>query len=138
MRRPSNAGPPATKTTTSGRSPKKGRRSSAAPPAAWPGCCPDRTRSSPALCPGPTAPPRSPRSIKEIAGLVDAHRSASLVALFGHEPDVSELLAHILGTAQADRLSFKKGGAALVELDGGLTGRLVWFLPPRVLRDLGE
>jgi phosphohistidine phosphatase len=86
------------------------------------------------------APPLAGGSLKEVAGLIAAHRTASLVALFGHEPDVSELLAHLLGTSQADRVAFKKGGAALVELDGGLEagGRLVWFLPPRVLRELGD
>jgi hypothetical protein len=35
---------------------------------------------------------------------------------------------------------FKKGGAALVAMDDGPSGRgqLVWFLPPRLLRKLGR
>ena len=87
------------------------------------------------------APPLAGGSIKEIAGLVAAHRAAALVALFGHEPDVSELLAHLLGSPRSERTAFKKGGACLVELgSGGLEGggRLVWFLPPRILRELGD
>jgi phosphohistidine phosphatase len=84
------------------------------------------------------APPLAGGSLKEVAALIAVHRAASLVALFGHEPDVSELLAHIVGTPHSARLSFKKGGAALVELNGGLAGRLVWFLPPRILRELGD
>jgi phosphohistidine phosphatase len=62
------------------------------------------------------------------------------VAIVGHEPHVSALLAQLLGTAAEDRLAFKKGGAALVELRGGLDdgGQLIWVLPPRVLRELGE
>ena len=46
----------------------------------------------------------------------------------------------VLGSELATyRLAFKKGGAALVEVEGHLRdgGRLVWFLPPKVLRKLG-
>jgi len=79
-------------------------------------------------------------SFAEIASLLSTYREQSLVALFGHEPDVSELLARVLGTSHADRLAFKKGGAALVDVPGRLEsgGGLRWFLPPRVLRALGE
>jgi phosphohistidine phosphatase len=63
---------------------------------------------------------------------------ARLVAVFGHEPHVSSLLAHLLGTRREERLAFRKGGAALVELDDGLAhgGTLLWCVPPRVLRRL--
>jgi len=76
----------------------------------------------------------------EMAVLLTQFRERELVALFGHEPDVSELLARILGTSHAGRLEFKKGGAALVRLGGRLEGggTLLWFLPPRVLRELGK
>ena len=61
-----------------------------------------------------------------------------LVAIVGHEPDLSEILARLLGTPMADRLTFRKGAAALVEVPGPLQegGNLVWYLPPRVLRAL--
>ena len=59
-----------------------------------------------------------------------------VVAVVGHEPGISALLAHLIGGA-ADNLPFKKGGAALVAMDGAGAGRLVWFLPPRVLRAVG-
>jgi phosphohistidine phosphatase len=64
----------------------------------------------------------------------------STVAIFGHEPHVSELLARLLGTDEDDRLAFKKGGAALVDLPGKLEegGRLLWFLPPKLLRRLAD
>jgi phosphohistidine phosphatase len=79
-------------------------------------------------------------SFAEMAVLLTQYRERELVALFGHEPDVSELLARILGTSHASRLEFKKGAAALVRLDGRLEGggTLLWFLPPRVLRELGK
>ena len=72
-----------------------------------------------------------------LPGLV-VHGDDALVALVGHEPDVSHLLGRLVG-GTGERLAFKKGGAALVELDGAAptSGRLIWFLPPRLLRRLG-
>jgi phosphohistidine phosphatase len=60
------------------------------------------------------------------------------VAIVGHEPVLSALLAHFLGASQPERLAFKKGGAALVDLPDGpaAAGKLVWFLKPRILRAL--
>lgn len=62
------------------------------------------------------------------------------IAVVGHEPWMSELLAVLLaGEGGAVVAPFKKGGAALVEtgdhLEAG-SGGLVWFLPPGVLRQL--
>jgi phosphohistidine phosphatase len=70
--------------------------------------------------------------------LADHH--GALVAVFGHEPDCSRLVAHLVGSPHDDRFAFKKGGAALVELGESPTGsgQLVWFLPPRILRLAGE
>ena len=64
----------------------------------------------------------------------------STVAIVGHEPTLSELLARLLGSPRAERFAFKKGGAALVDLptEGRSAGRLVWFLRPRLLRDFGK
>jgi phosphohistidine phosphatase len=74
----------------------------------------------------------------DVARLLDEHKDKRLVALVGHEPSLSELLARLLGGKDAQRLEFRKGGAALVDLPGPASegGRLVWFLPPRVLRQL--
>ena len=60
------------------------------------------------------------------------------VAVVGHEPDLSDLLARLLGTHHADRVAFRKGGVALVEVPGPLQegGTLAWFLTPRILRAL--
>jgi phosphohistidine phosphatase len=60
------------------------------------------------------------------------------VAIVGHEPTLSALLARLLGAAHGERLAFKKGGAALVDLPDGPTGLgvLLWFLKPKVLRAL--
>ena len=58
------------------------------------------------------------------------------VALIGHEPGLSALLARVLGASQGQPLAFDKGGAALVDLPDGpmAAGRLIWFLPSRILR----
>jgi phosphohistidine phosphatase len=67
---------------------------------------------------------------------LEAYSRRRLVALVGHEPQLSSLLALLLGTRDAERLTFRKGGAALVDLPRGPreSGRLLWYLPPRLLR----
>lgn len=59
------------------------------------------------------------------------------VALVGHEPELGELAAYLIGAGRA--LPFKKGGLCRIDV-GSLTakraGGLVWFLPPGVLRQL--
>jgi phosphohistidine phosphatase len=75
----------------------------------------------------------------DLIAALAARDEQGVVALVGHEPGISELLAHLVGGA-AERVPFKKGGAALVAMDDGPSGRgqLVWFLPPRLLRKLGR
>ncbi len=60
---------------------------------------------------------------------------AGSVALVGHEPGMSALAAWLLG-APAAGLSFRKGGAASLDLDHWRAGnaRLEWFAPPNLLR----
>jgi phosphohistidine phosphatase len=106
----------------------RARRTAEIAAAAWKGAS---VTNVPALVSG---------DLKALEQALVVHPDDATVAIVGHEPNVSALLAHVLGTPAAERLAFKKGGAALVEvedgdLDGG--GRLVWFLPPRVLRELG-
>jgi len=74
----------------------------------------------------------------ELAKIVDAYPDDATVVLVGHEPQVSDLLAHLVGSRDGDRFAFKKGGVALVELGDGLEdgGLLLWCLPPKVLRKL--
>jgi phosphohistidine phosphatase len=80
------------------------------------------------------------RGVSDIVGLLRRQPSDATVAIVGHEPTLSQVLARILGSGRPERLAFKKGGAALVELPGErrTAGRLVWFLRPRVLRDFAD
>ena len=60
------------------------------------------------------------------------------MALVGHEPDLGELAAHLLGAQRA--LPIKKGGVCRIDVEGlaaKRAGSLIWFVTPRVLRRLG-
>jgi phosphohistidine phosphatase len=65
----------------------------------------------------------------------------SSIALVGHEPALSEWASDWLSARHSPAFAFKKGGAALLECEGypeaGSCG-LVWWLPPKILRRLGE
>ncbi len=75
----------------------------------------------------------------ELARELEPFPGTATVALVGHEPHLSSLLARLVGARDPAALSFRKGGAALVEVvspaRGG--GTLVWFAPQKLLRLLG-
>jgi phosphohistidine phosphatase len=63
----------------------------------------------------------------------------SRIALVGHEPDLGELAAHLVGGARA--MPFRKGGVCRIDVEGLTSkrpGTLHWFMTPKVLRKLGE
>ena len=67
------------------------------------------------------------------------HVRKARVALVGHEPNLGELAAQLIGARTP--LEFKKGGVCRIDFDmlppkGG--GMLRWFLTPKMLRELGE
>jgi phosphohistidine phosphatase len=60
------------------------------------------------------------------------------IALVGHEPELGELAAHLIGASHA--IPFKKGGVCRVDLESlssKSVGTLIWFVGPKVLRELG-
>jgi phosphohistidine phosphatase len=79
-------------------------------------------------------------SVADVLAVLARQPAEATVAIVGHEPVVSSLLARLLGASRGDGFAFKKGGVALVDLPGGprAAGRLVWFLKPRILRSLAE
>jgi phosphohistidine phosphatase len=82
------------------------------------------------------APALAGAGFDEIVELLGTFPADHTVAIVGHEPDLSDMLARLLGTPQAGRLVFKKGGAALLEIPGPLSegGVLRWYAPPRLMR----
>lgn len=78
-------------------------------------------------------------SLQDLQRELSRHTGDATVSVVGHEPQLSSLLAMLLGTDRDDRLVFKKGGAALLEMAGTLSdgAHLIWYLPPRLLRRLG-
>jgi len=79
-------------------------------------------------------------SVDDIVVALKRQPPRGTIALVGHEPTLSALIARLLGAAVQDALAFEKGGAALVDLPEGpsVTGRLIWFLEPRILRMLAS
>ena len=66
------------------------------------------------------------------------HMRKARIALVGHEPNMGELAAFLIGAKVA--LPFKKG--AICRIDFSVfppkgKGELIWFVPPRMLRKLG-
>jgi phosphohistidine phosphatase len=84
------------------------------------------------------APGGRPAAVVEAIGR-HARRRQRRVALVGHEPDLGDLGARLLGARGT--LEFRKGAVALIELQGSTPagpGTLRWLLPPRVLRKLAR
>lgn len=61
------------------------------------------------------------------------------IALVGHEPDLGELAAHLIGAQHA--IPMKKGGVCRIDV-GTLTSRragsMIWLATPKMLRHIGE
>jgi phosphohistidine phosphatase len=80
-----------------------------------------------ALAPGASA--------KQFRAMIDALEELRVVVV-GHEPDLSRTLSALTGIDDKN-LELKKGGAYGVRLLPDGTGRLEWFLSPKLLRKLG-
>ena len=72
--------------------------------------------------------------------MLRTHPEDKMVAVIGHEPQVSELASYLLtGDAARMTMAFKKGAVAALSIDPPLrpgTAVLLWSLPPRYLRAL--
>ena len=82
------------------------------------------------------APGTPPTTV--MAQLAKAAKSRR-IALVGHEPDLGELAAFVIGARRP--MPFKKGGICRIDV-AGLTskaaGTLVWFVTPKILRKLAS
>ncbi len=76
----------------------------------------------------------------ELTALLARRDAGSTVAVVGHEPQLGCLLAFWLTGVARSFVELQKGGVALLHFDrvpGPSAGRLIWLLPPAVLRSLG-
>ena len=84
----------------------------------------------PALTPG--------QKPARVASALAAHRKTRAIALVGHEPGLGELAAWLVGAGQP--LAFKKGGVCRIDFDSwppaAGSGTLVWFVTPKLLRQM--
>ena len=84
-----------------------------------------------ALAPGHTAT----ATMAQLAKAAKRRR----IALVGHEPDLGELAAHLIGATRA--LPLKKGGICRIDVESLTSkraGALIWFVTPKVLRHLSK
>ena len=88
-----------------------------------------------------TVAPLAPGSAPEkLLAWLDAQPEDATIALVGHEPDFSRTTAWLLTESASLFLSYKKGGAGLIEFEGRAVpgrGQLVWLMTPSQLRRLG-
>jgi len=78
-------------------------------------------------------------SPEEVLAYLAKRPTRTRVLLVGHEPDLSDLTARLIGAGSHANLTFKKGGCCLIRFDEfppRNPGQLVWWLTPRVLRKL--
>jgi len=76
-------------------------------------------------------------SAEAVIAFLAKHHQRKSVLVVGHEPDLSEMAARLIGAGRHANLGFKKGGCCLITFDEfppQSPGRLVWWLTPRVLR----
>lgn len=98
------------------------------------GALPGETRLevAPELAPGEDPWPLMTREVRS------SHEA--ILALVGHEPDLSQLAGLLLLGTPRSVLELKKGGAVLLEVGNRLEpgqARLLWSIPPGVLRRTG-
>ena len=78
------------------------------------------------------APAGTPAAVlQEIA----RHSRKARIALVGHEPNIGELAARLIGARSP--IEFKKGAICRIDLEAlppKSPGMLRWFLPPRILK----
>ena len=80
------------------------------------------------------APDSSPG---ELADALGKYANKRTIALVGHEPDLGQFAAWLIGAQQP--IEFKKGGIACIEVADfppGRTSCLRWAAPPKMLRAL--
>ena len=82
------------------------------------------------------SPGRPPAALLE---WLNAHPPTATVALIGHEPHLSTVLCWLMTGLQESFVTLKKGGAAMLEIDGPASAgraKLLWLMKPGQIRKL--
>ena len=80
-------------------------------------------------------------SVEQLVGALPQAGADDVVAVVGHEPDLSVLVGYLLAGQQRSLIELKKGGACMLHFEGAPRpgdGQMLWALTPRQLRDLAE
>jgi phosphohistidine phosphatase len=80
-------------------------------------------------------------SPEALIAFLASHPHRKRVLVVGHEPDLGELAARLIGAGRDAHLAFKKGGCCRIDIDEfppKSPGQLVWWLTPRVMRKLDQ
>ncbi|MGD0125332.1 MAG: phosphohistidine phosphatase SixA [Terriglobia bacterium] len=78
-------------------------------------------------------------SPEEVIAFLAKRPGRTRVLVVGHEPDLSELAARLIGAGSHISLAFKKGGCCMIsfeEFPPRSPGQLEWWLTPRLMRKL--
>ena len=76
-------------------------------------------------------------SVTAVFADLEKHAKRASVGLVGHEPNIGELMARLVGSKR--EFAFRKGGVCRIDVDAlppTAPGELRWFLPPKVLRNI--
>jgi phosphohistidine phosphatase len=79
-------------------------------------------------------------SPEKLAAFLSQHPERRSVMVVGHEPDLGELAARLIGAGRSAIMPFKKGGCCLItfaDFPIKSQGRLMWWITPAILRKLG-
>jgi phosphohistidine phosphatase len=80
--------------------------------------------------------------VTRAVGALRSYADRQSVAVVGHEPNLSELAAHLLAGAEHDlAIEVKKGGVVCLGLDGAVRANsawLRWSVSPKILRALAS
>jgi phosphohistidine phosphatase len=80
-------------------------------------------------------------SIEGLMRQLQKHQEKTSVLLVGHQPFLGFLACYLIFGSEKVSLAFKKGGICCIRVDEfppKAGGELVWMLPPKILRRLGE
>jgi phosphohistidine phosphatase len=78
-------------------------------------------------------------SAEALVAFLARHANRPRVLVVGHEPDLSEMAARLVGAGRRAHFSLKKAGCCMITFDDfppKSPGKLIWWLTPRVLRKL--